>query len=136
MSAFSIGNKGPVLLAADEPVLSEIIGRVVRWIPGDVIVVYGAFLVATEPDSPSFTWMLVPWIATPVIVAIGALLAGRGLPVIRMILSVIAFGLWAIDLPNSGWQEIDLIADNRVGAVLIASLVAVIFAQIADRVEN
>lgn len=116
-------------LAAQSATPRDIIGRIVDWIPGDVVILYAAAITALsasegyEPSAWSlviggvgaFVWSLASSFATAGTVtkmaAKAALFAG------------IATLLWVATIPDAGWQAFAWYADNtKFGLVVVAAL--------------
>src|SRR5262245_30767275 len=108
MSAWSVGAI-PVraYLMGDKPA-TEIVGRMVRWIPGDIVVLFAAAIswVSAEPAKPSMGLLILFIAATPVVVILGAFAsrAVAGFDFVKAVLAAIAFTIWSLSVPRSGWH--------------------------------
>jgi hypothetical protein len=107
----------------------DIIGRIVDWIPGDVIILYAAAITALSADDnykPS-AWSLVIGGAGAFVWSLASSFATAGtitkLAAKAALFAGIATLLWAATVPGSGWQAFDWYADNtKFGLVVVAAL--------------
>jgi hypothetical protein len=136
VSAWSIGRRAAVRTAG--PKWGEYVGRVVRWIPGDIIALYGAAVVAFEgpgrPDNPSLAWLFVFWIGTPIVVVLSGWVSGK-VRLVAVVLSIFAFGIWSLAVPNSGWHAFDFVRNSPVGVGVAAALSGIVFGLVASKVD-
>lgn len=138
MSAFGIGRQPPLGLArAGNSNPSEFAGRVVRWIPGDSLVLYAASITWLGSAKPSMALLIVFALVTPLLVLLGAWSRGlvRRSDIVMAGLSVGAFLLWSLSMPGSGWQGWAWIASHEGWVVVISTLGSVVFALFASGVE-
>jgi hypothetical protein len=129
--------------------MSDLAGKVLAWIPGEVIVIYGALItlfVGSESENLGSS-------ASIILTAIGIILAG-GLVVLaawsstsgagwltkrikgRAVLASAAFIIWSLTVPDSGWQEIGWIADHPAETAALAGIIGLIFSLIAAGADN
>lgn len=115
---------------------ADFIGRAVKWIPGDVIVLYGALVTGLEgvnpSPNPSLLWLIVFWILTPVVAVGGAFATGESLRVGKLVLAFLAFGIWSLGLPDSGWQAWEAVRDNPIQSAAAAAIAGLLFGQLAE----
>jgi hypothetical protein len=139
MSAWGVGTGRAAALEAvgSGGGFKRFIDKVTVWIPGDVIALYvaGVTLLLEQNSRPSVLFLVIMAIVTPGIVLLGAWAAGRFEPVTRLraLLALIAFLVWSLTVPGSGWQELDFVANNQAGTTIVAGLVGLFFGILAER---
>lgn len=52
----------------------------------------------------------------------------------RAILAVVAFLIWSLTVPASGWHQLEAVAKNPGWVALIATLVGLFFGVLAERI--
>jgi hypothetical protein len=137
MSAWRIGSDRkdiPTFMGTD---LQTYLDRVTKWIPGDVLAIYAAgvtVLANREGAQPNIHWLAVMALATPAIVLLGGWATGalRREHAVRAALAIIAFGIWSVTVPFSGWQQWDVIARDSGFVAVLAGLSGIIFGLFAD----
>src|SRR5215470_2563992 len=75
MSAWSLGaDRVRAKDLSNDEATSEIIGRMTRWIPGDILVLFAGAInwISAEPAAPSVPLLLVFLAATPIVVVLAA----------------------------------------------------------------
>ncbi|MCX6398307.1 MAG: hypothetical protein NTX33_00045 [Propionibacteriales bacterium] len=140
MSAWSIGaTSRPAAieeLSAGNSGLKPLLDKLVAWIPGDVVMLYIAAVSAIGLSEPSVLLLLIAVAVAPVVVWLGnrSLEAPKRLGHIgrRAGLAAVATALWALTVPGSGWQEIDVIADNSEIVAVAAAALGLLFGMIAS----
>jgi hypothetical protein len=120
--------------------LQTFVGRVLTFIPTDVVALYAAAIAAfvTDPTKGS-SWLLVPvfFVLCPIAVAGGAFSAGESgkwwtrRTRFRTIVAPIAFIIWSPTVPNSGWEQWHVVAIHPRWTVLICAIAGYVFALIA-----
>jgi hypothetical protein len=142
MSAWSIG-ADPVRvqkLNQDRDAASETIGRVTRWIPGDILVLFAGAInwVSAEPEHPSVKLLVLFFLATPVVVLLGAFAKRKlvGFDYVKAALAMLAFAIWSLSIPRSGWHQWPLVNDNPGWVTTASALVGLIFGLLASGVER
>lgn len=139
MSAFGIGRDkySGVRRGATDP--GAYVGRVVRWIPGDVLVLYAASILWLNHDGgkPSIILLLVYFVVSPVLVLLGAwsTRSVRQSDAVRAAMSIPAFGIWSLSIPGSGWQRWELVSKHGGGVAAFVAVAGVIFGLVATGVE-
>lgn len=144
MTAFAVGRRVGELQvqAGDNPGLTYV-GRLLHWIPTDAVGAYTAavtVLVDDETDK-SNPWLVVAGGA----VALILLLLGAGSKgstydwnyklIPRAAIVVLAFGIWSVTVPDSGWQEVEWVDKHPGWTVAIAALLGLVLAAFADRIK-
>jgi hypothetical protein len=119
--------------------LKRYIDKITLWIPGDVLVIYVAGVTAllTQSNEPNVVWLVVMAVVTLVYVPIAAWVARKqitGAVWGRALLAVVAFLIWSLTVPASGWQELEAVAKNPGWVALIATLAGLIFGLLAERI--
>src|SRR5216684_6922962 len=99
MSAWSIGAdrvRAQKLSGKDAAI--EMLGRVARWIPGDILVLFAGAInwVSAEPAHPSVRLLVAFLVATPVVVVLGAFAKQDvvGFDFVKAALATLAFAIW------------------------------------------
>lgn len=142
MSAWRVGTgRSQVGIFANESGFKRFFDKLTIWIPGDVIALYVAGVSAflnRVGGGPEFRLVIVMAIATPFIVLLGAWATDKlgWFTLVRALLAVVAFLIWSITVPSSGWdQEAAIIKDNPVWATVIAGLVGLFYGIIAEKIS-
>jgi hypothetical protein len=128
MSAWGIGRRGGTeALSAESGGAKAFIDRLVQWIPADVIAIYtvGITQLRTEhPDpNPSLAWMLIAALIGFLLVLFTAWRSRKRIQMHDLLLAVVAvvaFGFWALAIPDSGWYEWSAVANHPGWVALIA----------------
>jgi len=119
--------------------LKRSIDKITMWIPGDVLVIYVAGVTAllTQSNEPNVVWLVVMAVITLVYVPVAASVARKqitGAVWVRALLAVLAFLIWSLTVPGSGWQELEAVAKNPGWVALIATLAGLFFGLLAERI--
>lgn len=119
--------------------LTAAVDQLTRWIPGDILAIYVAAVTAlTAPQSqPSMALLLGTIVATFLFVVLAAFATGD--PIERAtwaaaILGTIAFAIWALSVPMSGWNRIDFVAENKEPVAVVGAFIGLLFGFFADGV--
>ena len=140
MSAWSLGRRsGAGALAGGANDLKSFVDRVVQWIPADVIAIYGLGITALksqDPDpNPSVVWLVAAGVLAFLVTVLGAR-ATRGTVVKRdwvlAGLAVIAFAIWSLAVPDSGWYDVSWVRDNPGWLAIISAVAGLLFGLVAD----
>jgi len=122
--------------------VEEAFNRLTKWIPGETLTFYAAAVTAVsakEDAQPSIALLIVFAVVTLALV-IGGEFAKTGdvqpNSWVPAGLSVLAFLIWSITIPSSGWQRWDLVQDNQALVTLMAALIAVIFCLFAEGIKK
>lgn len=132
-----------------ESKMKDFAGKVLQWIPGELVVFYGALttiIVQNESDTAADTGMVLLTVAAvllaPAIVALGTF-SNTSEPgwftrrvALRCGLATIAFAIWSLTIPNSGWNHIDWIADNPAPTAAIAGFLGLLFSMFATGADK
>lgn len=121
--------------------LAGYIDRVVRWIPADVVAFYALVVTALRQGStsPNVPWLMIFAIGTPLIVILGAFSLGRPLlwsDLCDAALSLPAFLIWSISIPESGWWKWSAVSNNPAVAAVAAGLCGLVFSLLAQGIEK
>ena len=142
MSAFGIGRSPSVAISgAEKPDPGAYAGRVVQWIPGDVLALYAASVLwlSDGGSKPSATLLIIYTIVTPLIVLLGAWSNQQDqqwrVVIVKAALSVPAFLIWSLAIPGSGWQKWSVVSEHDGRVAAITALAGVIFSLIAGGVD-
>jgi hypothetical protein len=136
-------------LEGDDKTALSFVGKLIEWIPADVVALYAALITAIEAD---------PGMAeAKYLIGAGVLLALVAVPLgawsgrkeltdpkkwwtklvkKRAALAPIAFLIWSPTVPNSGWQDITWINDNPAITTAICAIVAFLFALVATGIAE
>lgn len=141
MSAWTIGaERVPAAKLGDKSAATEIIGKLARWIPGDILVLFAGAVnwVSTEPSHPSVPLLVVFWAATPCVVILSAWAKHdlKKIDSVKAFLATIAFGIWSLSIPRSGWQNWDLVSKNPGWVTGISALGGLMFGLLASGIER
>ncbi len=141
MSAWNIGaEQVRAVKLGDKGAASEIIGRVVLWIPGDILALYAGAVnwVSAEPSHPSVRLLQVFLAATPIVVILSAF-AKRDLgkfDFVKALLASLAFAIWSLSIPRSGWQQWHVVNQNPGWVTAASALGGLIFGLLATGIER
>ncbi len=120
--------------------LAAAVDRLTRWIPGDILAIYVAAVTAltSAADSkPSMVLLVATVVATFLFVILAAFATGdpiEGPTWAAAVLGALAFAIWALSVPMSGWNRIDFVADNKEAVAVSAAFIGVLFGFFADGV--
>jgi hypothetical protein len=123
--------------------VQSIIDRLTKWIPGEVITLYVAAVTAitTSKDAPepSVGLLVLFTVAAGVVTILGAFSVSGTVPpttFVSAILAVVAFLIWSVTVPFSGWQKIDYVRENPEWVTVIAGLAGLVFYLLAEGIEK
>ena len=115
-----------------------VIDRLTKWIPGDALALYVASVTAfaaSDGAEPS-PLLLVVFIVLSAAFVVGSAFASSGeVPstvLLPAILAAVAFTIWTLSVPFSGWNRWDLVADNQAGVAIVAAIAGVLFGFVAE----
>ena len=144
MSAWAIGRtNGQGTLAGGQGLtLKSFVDKTIKWIPADVIALYTLGITALKtqhPDpNPSVALLIGALVLAPILVILGAVSA-RSLnssDYVLAALSVVAFAIWSLAIPDSGWHRIDWVVANPGYIAVISAVAGLLFGIIADSVTG
>lgn len=146
------GAKVPANVVAVEEAetqLKDFAGKVLQWIPGEVIAFYGAIttiIVQNEKESIGNLGSILLTAAGVLLSAAFVLLAAfsntseKGWLTkrvkLRSGLAAIAFVIWSLTIPSSGWNQIDWIAKHPAPTAAIAGLLGLVFSLFATGADK
>jgi hypothetical protein len=122
--------------------LQNAIDRLTKWIPGDVLALYVAgvtALAAAQGARPSVALLLCFAVVALLWVPASAVPPHGGVPKRTWIpagLAAVAFCLWTLSVPFSGWQRWSLVSDNQATVAIAAALLGIFFGFFADGVTK
>ncbi|MBA3866284.1 MAG: hypothetical protein H0X42_08050 [Solirubrobacterales bacterium] len=142
----------PANLAAQqeaEAKLQDFAGKVLQWIPGEVIAFYAAIttiIVKNEEQAIGDTGSIVLTVAGVILAAGFVTLAAfsntseKGWFTrrvrIRSVLAAVGFAIWSLAVPGSGWNEIGWIADHPAPTAAIAAVLGLVFSMFATGADK
>ena len=114
--------------------------RLKKWIPAETLAVYvpAVALVSAGSGKSSLPLLILMLAATPIIVIVAAASKGGvGLrAVVSAILALVAFAIWSVSVPLSGWGQLDVVSKNTTMVVIVAVLAGIIFSYAAEASIN
>lgn len=129
--------------------LADMAGKLLTWIPGEVIALYGALLTIAMQNNPEKLGsdLSIALTVLGVIVAGGFVLLAAYSNTTdeswqskrikwRAGLASVAFAIWSLTVPNSGWNEINWIAENPGLVAGIAGFLGIAFSFFATGKDN
>jgi hypothetical protein len=124
--------------------LGDFIGKIVTWIPAEVVAFYGAAVAAIISDpSKRGGWVLVliGVILSALLVVLGAWSATTGSwftkrVKFRTAMAPIAFLIWSTTVPDSAWNSWHVVAHHRGWSVIVAALLGLLFSQVAAGIDK
>src|SRR5262249_9157212 len=135
MSAWGIGRQqGGESLDGGPNDMKAFVDRVVQWIPADVVAIYtvGITTLRTQsPDpNPSPLWLIIAAVLGFILVLLGAQRTRRKLEprdFLLAVMAVIAFAIWSLAIPDSGWYDWHVVSDNPGWVALITAVGGLLF---------
>jgi hypothetical protein len=129
---------------ADGGGLGAYIGRVIAWVPADVIALYGVVITALQAtdsskgSNPSVAMLVLFIILAPVVTWLAALSAKHFTyrDVAAGVLAFVAFGIWSTSVPQSGWGHFKWVQHNPVQLAIFGAVAGLLFGLIASIVSN
>jgi hypothetical protein len=122
--------------------LQNAIDRLTKWIPGDVLALYVAgvtALAAAKGARPSVALLLCFAVVALLWVPASAFASSGSVPKRTWIpagLAAVAFCLWTLSVPFSGWQRWSFVGDNQAAVAIVAALLGIFFGFFADGVTK
>jgi hypothetical protein len=146
VSAWRIGRGSGVrtqqLAVADEPTFKSFIDKLTKWIPGDILALYVASVTALKGASstsvPNVGLLIGFAILTPIVIWLGAWKAQPAVSALgmKLLLGTLAFLVWSLSIPFSGWQRIDWIAKSPQAVAIVAAVVGLLYGIAADTIAG
>lgn len=142
VSAWSVGRRGgteSLSLSEGPNDIKAFVDRLVQWIPADVIAIYtvGITALSSQQDNPnpSPVWLIACGVVAFILVILAAVRTRRKVAprdLLLALMAVVAFAIWALAIPDSGWYQWHAVADNPGWVAAIAGLGGIVFGAIAD----
>jgi hypothetical protein len=144
MTAWGLGYRADEIRSYDSGSGSKLggfVNRVVEWIPADVVALYAAAVTYLEESdgNPSRGWLYVFMAVTPLFSWLGVLAAKKTFTwqsLVAGVLALGAFAIWSASVPNSGWWDIDAVAENPRNVAIAAALGGALFGLIASIIDD
>lgn len=124
--------------AGDQNTVTTALDRLTKWIPGDVLALYVAAVTAFAAKSgakPSPVLLVVFIVLAAAFVIGGAFAATGDVPktvLLPAVLAAVAFTIWSLSVPFSGWQRWKFVSDNRAAVAIVAAVFGLLFGFVAD----
>lgn len=148
MSAWELGRQSGTRYAADAPQSNDlltIVGRILQWIPADVIVLFTAAITALvdEPKDAAGKWLIVGGVVMSSLFVIGGAWSERTSgqtwltkkAKVRAAVAPVAFLIWSPTVPDSGWQELKIVSDNPAWTVIVCAVAGALLAMFLSGLE-
>ncbi len=140
MSAWGLGrSSGASETLAGEGKTKAFVDRVVQWIPADVIGIYTVGITTLKIESPdpnpSPLWLVIAAMLGFALVLIGARASRHrivGRDIAMAVAAVVAFAIWSLAIPESGWYHWHLVADHPGWVALVAAVGGILFGAFAE----
>lgn len=119
--------------------IGDIADTVAKWIPGEVLALYGVGV--SLIGSPSWFWLLVGVLLAPGVVVLAAFANSGIFPpnptiAVRAGLGMTAMLVWTLTVPGSGWREWGLFRDNPAETALAGAAIGLTFGLVAEGVTR
>jgi hypothetical protein len=119
--------------------ISDIADTVAKWVPGEVLALYGVGV--SLIGSPNWFWLLVGVLMAPAVVLLAAFVNSGAFPpgpatAVRAALGLSAMLIWTLTVPGSGWREWALLRDNATVLALAGAVLGVFFGLVAEGVSR
>jgi hypothetical protein len=114
------------------------IDKIVKWIPGDALALYAAAVTAFAAKSgarPSVVLLIVFVALAGVLVPLSTFASSGTIPartLLPAVLAAVAFLIWSLTMPFSGWQRWDFVHDHQAEVAVVAAVVALLFGLVAE----
>jgi hypothetical protein len=139
MSAWAVGRQSGSASLAGGNDFKAFVDRVVQWIPADVVAIYTVGITGLrtqEPDpNPSPLWLYVSGGLAFVLVVLAAQRTRKKITrrdLVLAVMAVIAFAIWSLAIPDSGWYDWQVVSDNPGWVALFAAVGGLVFGAVAD----
>jgi hypothetical protein len=127
---------------AGDSSLTDAVNRVTKWIPGDALALYVAAVTAFSASTnarPSIVLLIAFVVITAAITVLGEFATTGNIPnqsLIQAALAAVAFVIWSVTVPFSGWQRLDWVQDNQAAVAVVAAIVALMFCFTAEGISK
>jgi hypothetical protein len=147
MTAWGVGFRRAELSGLDSVGgLGAFVGKVISWIPADVVALYGVAVTTqeatrTHSGSNPNTGLLVTFIVlAPIVAWAGAFAAPNRKftwrDLVAGILAFFGFAIWSTSVPRSGWGGIDWVQQHPTDVAIGAAVAGLVFSLIASGVDR
>lgn len=151
MSAWQLGwdagkRDGATIASDPSKELQTIVGKVIAWVPADIMVIFASAIAAYETQSKSAPFLLIAIsvVFAPVVVLVAAYSARDVAQPpwltkkvqFRTIAAIPAFLLWSYTIPGNPWDRIDWVDDNDTLCLILAAFAGLVFAFWAQGFEK
>jgi hypothetical protein len=118
------------------------IGILIKWIPAEIIALYGAFvatqvaaaLAAGTVVKPDWTLWWIMLAATPVYVAVVALLTDSRKDIVaKVLISIPSFVVWTATVPGSIWGDLEWFQNASGPGFIVIALLAGLIALLGNK---
>jgi hypothetical protein len=123
---------------AGSAVTKEAIDRLTKWIPGDVLALYVAAVTAfadSDGAKPS-PILLIVFVVLSAVFVLGSSFAqtGKVSPKLGLpaALAALAFAIWSLSVPFSGWQRLDFVNEHQAAVAIVAAVAGALFGFLAN----
>jgi CBS domain containing-hemolysin-like protein len=122
--------------------LEAAVNRMTKWIPGEAVALYVAAVTAFSAAAnarPSVVLLIAFVLVTGLIVILGEFATTGSIPkksLLSAVLAMVAFVIWSLTVPFSGWQRWSSVHDNQAAVAVLAAVVAVLFGLLAEGVKK
>jgi hypothetical protein len=144
VSAVRIGAGTPGFRGLDDSSTNsifEFIGKIAKWIPAEIVTLYGAGVTAMQPAADaadktpviSVELWVVALVGTAVLIFAAAMSAGQKNGLLRAALGMVAFVIWSATIPHSAWEKLSFFTTNEIVVYVGLGIAAVAASVIFDR---
>jgi hypothetical protein len=117
--------------------LAKFTDKVTKWIPGDALALYlpGVSYFST----PNPWWLAIMTVVAGVLVVGAAFATGEKIRKevwVSAVLASVAFAIWSLSIPSSGWQAISAIQNDKFVVSLAGAVAGALFAFVAEGVTS
>lgn len=122
--------------------INSAVDRITKWIPGDAIALYVAAVTAFAASAgakPSVPLLIVFVLVTAALVVLAEFATTGEIPkrsLLAACLAAIAFGIWSLTVPFSGWQRVEWVHDHQAPVAVIAAILALFFGFVAEGITK
>lgn len=131
-----LGGVGDGGVTGDEGPFSGVMSRLTKWIPSDTLIVYlpGVTLLAGDTGRPSLIFLILMIVVTPLFVLGAAFATGKITKrvVVSAVLAAVAFAIWSLPVPLSGWQALSAVKANAGAVAVGAAIAGILFSFLAE----
>jgi hypothetical protein len=123
-----------------DPILREVFDRLKKWVPADTLGVFVPLITFVSAGSGKASLLLLGLmvVVTPIFVLGAAFAKGQTLRNLRVWVSaglaLVAFTIWSVPVPLSGWGEISMVKQNTPLFVVAAVILGIAFSYFAEGV--